>query len=159
MQWYIINSTPYSINFLLSKYWKLLLIVGGFNLIGEPFISQVSKKFSGFAVQCPVDDIQEERGLLNILQIDIVDNPNICEAVILCVFNVQNPVDNFTLSHWKLQINFYKWYIYKFYFFQFHSVVLSVNTKIIWLMYRLWGFVLVTIIFVIFYFYISVQSI
>lgn len=77
------------------------LYVRAFYLGRQAFISEVCQQLAGLCVQTSVQNVHEQGRLLQVLQVDVIDVPNISQAVVLRVLNVQYAVDHLTLRHWN----------------------------------------------------------
>lgn len=78
---------------------NLLLKITGFNLRGESFVAQICQQLGRLRVQTSIEDVEEQRCLFQVLQVDVVYVANVGQTMVLRVFHVKYTVYHFSFRH------------------------------------------------------------
>lgn len=76
----------------------LLLNIRSFDFVRQAFVAQISQQLGRFGVQTAIDHVHEQRGLLQILQVDVVDVANVGQAMVFRVLHTQDAIDDFSFG-------------------------------------------------------------
>lgn len=71
----------------------------GLDLLWKSFVPQICQQFGSLVIQTSVNDIQEQTGFSQVLQINVVYISYVRQAMIFRIFHVQDTIDHFPLGH------------------------------------------------------------